>query len=297
MSTLKDLDFFISLCRAGSISNAARELDISPAAVSKRLSNLEKRTKIQLFNRSTRSMHLTAEGQIYQDYAEQALAYIREMEERLSQRDGEVRGLLKINAPLGFGRKYMTTVISEFLKHYPKVETKLHLSDHPINLAEQSYDIGIRFGELPDSSLHAKKIATHRRVVCASPHYIEQRGQPKTPEELATHNCITLQQNNDSWSVWKFYKNEKSYSVRVSGNLSANDGESVTKWALEGQGITIRAEWDVGGYLSEGSLIPLLTDYDLPNADIHVVYQHYNTLPSRIRVFVEYLNTFMSRKF
>lgn len=297
MSTLSDLDFFITLCRSGSISNTERELDISPAAVSKRLSNLEKRTKIQLFNRSTRSMNLTTEGQIYRDYAEQALSYIREMEERLSQRGGEVRGLLKINAPLGFGRKYMTTVISEFLQNYPKVEAKLHLSDHPVNLAEQSYDIGIRFGELPDSSLHAKKIATHRRVVCASPQYVERYGEPRAPDELMAHNCITLQQNNDSWSVWKFYKNEKSYSVRVSGRLSANDGESVTRWALEGQGITIRAEWDVGGYLLDGSLIPLLTDYELPNADIHVVYQHYNTLPSRIRAFVEYLNDFMGRRF
>lgn len=242
-------------------------------------------------------MHLTTEGQIYQDYAEQALSYIREMEEHLSQRGGEVRGLLKINAPLGFGRKYMTAAICEFLQSYPKVEAKLHLSDHPLNLAEQSYDIGIRFGELPDSSLHAKKIATHRRVVCASPQYIERYGKPSTPEELTAHNCITLQQNNDSWSVWKFYKDEKSYSVRVSGNLSANDGETVTKWAIESQGITIRAEWDVESHLLDGSLIPLLTDYELPNADIHVVYQHYNTLPLRIRAFIEHLNNFMKQRF
>lgn len=290
MNTLRELDFFITLYRAGSMSNAARELDISPAAVSKRLSNLEKRLKTQLFNRTTRSMSLTAEGQIYHTYAEQALTYIREMEERLSQREGEVKGLLKVNAPLGFGRKHMTSLISEFLEEYPNVEVKLYLSDHPLNLAEHSYDIGIRFGALPDSSLHAKKIATHRRIACASPDYLNTHGVPETPEELAQHNCIILQQNNDSWNVWKFHKDKKNYSIRVGGNLSSNDGESVMRWVLEGKGIAIRAEWDAGKYLRNERLVTLLEDYELPNADIHVVYQHHNIIPLRIRTFTDFLS-------
>lgn len=290
MNTLRELDFFITLCQAGSMSNAAREMDISPAAVSKRLANLEKRLNLQIFNRTTRAMNLTAEGQIYHAYAEQALSYIREMENQLSQRDGEAKGLLKVSAPLGFGRKYMTSIIAEFLDHYPKVEVKLHLTDHPINLTERSYDIGIRFGELPDSSLHAKKIASHRRIVCASPSYLKKEGTPRTPDDLTSHNCITLQQNNDSWSVWKFYKNKKSYSTRVSGNLSSNDGESVMKWALEGRGIAIRAEWDVKKYLESKKLIALLEEYDLPNADIHAVYQHHVTTPLRISEFIKFLS-------
>ncbi|MBZ5487158.1 LysR family transcriptional regulator [Halomonas aquamarina] len=297
MSTLKNLDFFITLCRAGNMSNAARELDISPAAVSKRLSNLEKSTNIQLFNRNTRTMKLTAEGQIYLTYAEQALAYIHEMEEQIAQRGGEVKGLLKINAPLGFGRKYMADAIAAFLDSHPNVEAKLHLSDHPLNLAENAYDIGIRFGELPDSSLHSRMIATHRRIVCASPEYIARYGKPLTPDALAQHNCITLQQNNDAWSVWKFYRGTRSYSVRVAGTLSANDGESVTRWALEGRGIVIRAEWDLKDHLAAGRLVPLLTGYSTPNADIHAVYQHYNVMPARIRLFIEHLRDFMTRTF
>lgn len=297
MSTLKDLDFFIALSRTGSMSNAARELDVSPAAVSKRLAGIEKKIGVQLFNRSTRAMNLTADGQIYLDYAEQALTYIHEMEERIAQRGGEISGLLKINAPLGFGRKYMTEAIANFLDTCPKVEVKLQLSDYPLNLSEHACDVGIRFGELPDSSFHSRKIATHRRIVCASPAYLERYGVPETPEDLSRHNCIALQQNHDAWSVWKFQKNDHSYSVKVAGNLSANDGESVTRWALEGYGIIIRAEWDLRDHFVRGDLVPLLTDYATPNADIHVIYQHYNVMPERIRVFVEHLRNFMELRF
>lgn len=295
MQSLTELDFFLTLCREGSMSNAARVLDISPAAVSKRLANIEKRLKIQLFNRSTRSMSLTPEGQIYQRHAEQTLSQVLEMEEQLSRHEGQVRGRLKVNAPLGFGRKYMAPIVSGFVQAYPQVEVTLHLSDIPHAMVDGAFDVAIRFGELPDSNLHARKIASHRRIVCASPHYLARHGCPQHPDELANHECITLHQNRDSWSIWKFQGSEETCSVKVGGSLSTNDGESALRWALDGRGIVLRAEWDVAPYVEAGELKILFKEYQLPNADIHLVYQHHAVLPLRIHHFIEHTQGYLAR--
>lgn len=295
MQSLTELDFFLTLCREGSMSNAARVLDISPAAISKRLANIEKRLKIQLFNRSTRSMSLTPEGQIYQRHAEQTLSQVLEMEEQLSRHEGQVRGRLKVNAPLGFGRKYMAPIISGFVQAYPQVEVTLHLSDIPHAMVDGAFDVAIRFGELPDSNLHARKIASHRRIVCASPHYLGRHGCPQHPDELTNHECITLHQNRDSWSIWKFQGSEETCSVKVGGSLSTNDGESALRWALDGRGIVLRAEWDVAPYVEAGELKILFEEYQLPNADIHLVYQHHAVLPLRIRHFIEHIQGYLAR--
>ncbi|QOR37153.1 LysR family transcriptional regulator [Billgrantia diversa] len=284
-----DFEFFIFLCQAGSISKAARELDITPAAASKRLANIEKNIGCQLVTRSTRAMSLTPNGNIYLEYAKKVTSTIEEMNYILKQESDEAEGLIRINAPFGFGRKYVSRFVADFIEEYPKVECQLHLSDQPLNLIANSFDVGIRFGSLPDSGLHAKKIASHQRFVCASPLYLNRHIEPKHPRELSDHNCIILRQNEDTYGNWSFSKHDEVHHVRVRGTLSSNDGESVLSWTLRGHGIAIRAEWDIYHHLKEGQLIRLLSEYQLPNADIYAVYPYSQNLPARIRLFIDHL--------
>lgn len=284
-----DFEFFIFLCQAGSISKAARELDITPAAASKRLANIEKNIGSQLVTRSTRAMSLTPNGNIYLEYAKKVTSTIEEMNYILKQESNEAEGVIRINAPFGFGRKYISRFVADFIEEYPKVECQLHLSDQPLNLIANSFDVGIRFGSLPDSGLHAKKIASHQRFLCASPHYLERHTAPTHPRELSNHNCIVLRQNEDTYGNWSFSKKDDVHHVRVRGTLSSNDGESVLSWTLRGLGIAIRAEWDVYHHLKEGRLIRILGEYKLPNADIYTVYPYSQNLPARIRLFIDHL--------
>lgn len=207
----------------------------------------------------------------------------------LRQKSDEAEGLIRINAPFGFGRKYIARFVSEFILENPGIDCQLHLSDHPLNLVANSFDVGIRFGSLPDSGLHARKIASHQRVLCAAPSYLEAHGIPLHPRDLASHNCIVLRQNEDTYGNWHFNEGDQVHHVRVRGNLSANDGESVLSWALKGHGIAIRAEWDIHHHIKNGSLVRILEDFHLPNADIYAVYAYSHHLPARIRLFIDYL--------
>ncbi|MFS8149721.1 LysR substrate-binding domain-containing protein [Vreelandella titanicae] len=284
-----DFEFFILICQSGSISKAAKDFDITPAAASKRLSNIEKNIGCQLISRSTRSMSLTANGKIYLEYARKVTSTLEEMSLALRQKTDEAEGPIRINAPFGFGRKYISKFVSDFIEEHPKIECQLHLSDHPLNLITNSFDIGIRFGSLPDSGLHARKIASHRRFLCGSPSYFATKNEPTTPHELSHHNCIVLRQNDETYGNWHFTKEDQIYHVRVGGNLSSNDGESVLSWALKGHGIAIRAEWDVYHHLKQGTLKKVLSDYQLPNADIYAVYPYKQNIPIRLRMFIDYL--------
>ncbi|MCW4153865.1 LysR family transcriptional regulator [Halomonas sp. 18H] len=287
--SINDYEFFIFICKSGSISKAAKDSDITPAAASKRLSNIEKSAGCQLLSRSTRSMSLTPNGKVYLDYAKKITSTIGEMNAILRQTTDEAEGPIRINAPFGFGRKYISRFVSEFIEENPKIECQLHLSDHPLNLIENSFDIGIRFGSLPDSGLHARKIASHKRFLCASPDYLSNRSEPSSPQDLTRHNCIVLRQNEETYGNWHFTKEDQIHHVRVGGNLSSNDGESVLSWTLKGHGIAIRAEWDVYHHIKQGTLIKVLSDYHLPNADIYAVYPYKQNIPVRLRMFIDSL--------
>lgn len=285
-----DFEFFIFLCQAGSISKAARNMDITPAAASKRLSNIEKNIGCQLITRSTRAMNLTPNGNLYLDYAKKVTSTIEEMNNVLRQKNDEAEGLIRINAPFGFGRKYIANFISDFVKENPKTECQLQLSDHPLNLVAKSFDVGIRFGSLPDSGLHAKKISSHQRFLCAAPCYLASHGEPTHPRDLTHHNCIVLRQNEDTYGNWNFSEGDQIHHIQVRGNMSANDGESVLAWVLEGHGIAIRAEWDVHHHINSGALKRIMENFSLPNADIYAVYPYNHHVPTRVRRFIDFIS-------
>ncbi|MGN6232551.1 MAG: LysR family transcriptional regulator [Trinickia sp.] len=288
-----DLGFFSTLAASGSLSAAARELGLTPAAVSKRLSQMEERAGVPLVNRTTRRMMLTPEGEVYLEHARRILDEIDELGELLGGSQRSPTGLLRVNATLGFGRSHVGPVISRFVAQYPQVSVQLQLSVAPPPISDDTFDVCVRFGEPPDSRVIARRLAPNRRLLCAAPAYVARRGLPATPRDLANHNCIGIRQGDEPYGVWRLSNPRgaarQTEVVRINGNLTTNDGEIAVKWALDGHGILMRAEWDVKEYLADGRLVAILPGYDTPGADIYAVYAQRHQLSARIRAFVDFL--------
>ncbi len=294
MNTDSELGFFCLLVKQGSLAATARELNLTPPAVSRRLSALEERLGVRLLNRTTRRISLTSEGEVYFENAQRILSDIDDMERRVSSSRAAPKGLLRVNAPLGFGRSYIGPAISAFTRTYPDVEVQLHLTDRPVSLPDEAIDVSIRFGEIPDSRLIAKKIAANRRLLVASPAYLRAAGQPAYPHDLTQHQCIVLRQNDAAYGNWRLSRGKQTDTVKVHGKLSTNDGEVALNWALEGRGILMRAEWDVAKYLRSGRLVQVLADYETPSADVYAVYLERLNLSAKVAYFVDHLRDYLS---
>jgi len=288
-----DLGFFSVLASAGSLSAAARELGITTPAVSKHLALMESRVGVSLVNRTTRRMSLTPEGELCLEHARRILGEIDDMEELLGVAKATPKGLLRVNATLGFGRSHVAPLISRFVRKHPKVEVQLQLSVNPPPLTEDSFDVCIRFGAPPDARVIARHIAPNRRLLCASPAYLAKHGIPKVPNDLTRHNCIGIRQGEEAYGVWRLAsgrgRNAQTESIKTRGNLATNDGEIAVNWALDGHGILMRAEWDIERFLRNGRLVHVLPQYFTPDADIHAVYPQRHQLAARVRAFVDFV--------
>jgi LysR family transcriptional regulator, transcriptional activator for dmlA len=289
-----DLRFFATLARAGSLSAAARELGLSTPAVSKHLAQMEARLELTLVNRSTRRMGLTPEGELYLEAARKILGDIDDLEQALSNSKLSPKGLLRVNATLGFGRTNIAPIVSKFVALYPSVEVQLQLSVNPPVLTDDAFDVCIRFGAPPESRLIAKRILENRRLLCASPSYLREAGIPKTPTDLVRHRCISIRQGEEAYGVWRFESargnNKRVESIKVRGGLSTNDGEIAVQWALDGHGIVMRAEWAVREHLNAGRLVQVLAQYETPDADIYAVYPQRHQHTVRVAAFVKFLS-------
>jgi DNA-binding transcriptional LysR family regulator len=211
------------------------------------------------------------------------------MEEAISGAKRDPQGLLRINATLGFGRTTIAPLVSEFAKRFPGVEVQFEVTDRPVDLVEGAFDMAIRFGELPDSRLSARRIMSNRRFLCASPKYLEKYGTPERVEALVEHRCIIHRQNDDAYGVWRYIVNDHTEAIKVRGALSSNDGDIVLRWALEGHGILIRSEWDLAKYLQSGRLKLVLPNTVIPSADLFVYYPRQRNQTTRARAFIDFL--------
>jgi len=295
-----DLGFFSTLASAGSLSAAARELGITTPAVSKHLALMESRLGVSLVVRTTRRMSLTPEGELYLESARRILGEIDGMEESLGLSKATPKGLLRVNATLGFGRSHVAPLISRFVRKHPQVEVQLQLSVNPPPLTEDSFDVCVRFGAPPDSRVIARYIAPNRRLLCASPAYLAKHGVQKIPNDLTKHNCIGIRQGEEAYGVWRLTsgrgKSATTEAVKTRGNLTTNDGEIAVNWALEGHGVLMRAEWDIERYLRNGRLVHVLPQYHTPDADIHAVYPQRHQLAARVRAFVDFVALSLSQQ-
>jgi LysR family transcriptional activator of dmlA len=289
MDAFSDLALFGVIARLGNMAAAAHELGVTPPVVSRRLAALEKRLGARLMNRTTRRISLTPEGEAYLVDGARILDQLAALEHRIGGGSRQPQGTLRVSATLGFGRAHVTPVLSKFARKHPQVDVQLHLTDRPVNLVEQGFDVTIRFGELADSRLTARLLAHNQRLLCASPAYLKRAGVPSSPRELGKHNCIFIREGDETFGTWHLRGAEGHESVKVRANLSTNDGTSALAWALDGQGILLRSQWDVADHVRAKRLVPVLQDWATPPADIYVVFQTTNELPAKIRALVDLL--------
>lgn len=284
-----DLGFFVRLARRQSFVETAREFGITASAVSRRLARLEDRLGVRLMNRTTRRVSLTGEGEVYFNKAVRLLGEIEELESSLRSGREQPSGLLRINATFGFSREYIAPTVSAFCESYPGVEVQLVVTDAPMNIIEQGFDLNIRFGNPPTSNLIQRLLQRNRRFMCATPAYFEKHGEPKSLHDLSHHNCIVLRQEHDIYDIWRFDdRGGESPSARVNGWLSTNDGDLAREWMLNGHGIMLRSEWDIAHHVREGRLRVVLPEYS-QTANISAIYPERHHLTAKVRVFVDVL--------
>lgn len=287
-----ELGFLVALAGSASLSAAARELGLSKAAVSKRLAQIEARCGVVLVSRTTRRMSLTPEGEAVVERARRILGEIEELDRLLTRSRALPKGLLRVNATLGFGRSHVGPLISRFVRKHPEVEVQLQLSVNPPPLTEDAFDVCIRFGEPPDARVIARRLAPNRRLLCAAPAYLARHGHPATPAELAGHSCIGIRQGDEAYGSWRLSTGKgsrrRTETVKTRGPLATNDGEIAVNWALDGHGILMRAEWDIARYLRSGRLVPVLPQWETPEADVYAVWPQRLQLSTRVRAFVDF---------
>ncbi|UYF98839.1 MULTISPECIES: LysR family transcriptional regulator [unclassified Halomonas] len=293
MAALDDLAFFQHLARAGSLTAAARTLGLSLSAVSKRLKQLEARLGVSLAARTTRRLTLTPEGERYLARGALILEELAELEGTLNEEKGQaLSGALRINATFGFGRAHVAPLLSAFCHAHPGVSGWLELTNFPLSLLDHGLDIGIRVGEPPDSRLIARRILESRRVLCAAPGYIERMPALDTPQDLTRHACLVVQENDTDFPLWRFEPRGgrgPAQSVKVSGRLSSNDAEVITRLALDGHGVMLRSWWDVHAHLESGALVALLPEWLGVRADFYAVYQARRHASARVHAFIDLL--------
>jgi len=265
-----DLRFFGVIAGHSSLAATARFLNVTPPTITQRLQILEKKLQLKLVDRHARNITLTDEGQLLAERAKLILTEIDDLHESIYSQRNEVAGRLKILAPLGFGSRYIASLVTQFQQQHKSLSVELELSDNPSRVGDHSWDIMIYIGELRASSLRLSVLAPNKRFLCASPCYIEKYGEVNKPADLRHHHCIALRENAEDVTMWKFTSSntDKHESIRIIPKLASNDGRVVKQWALEGQGIIVRSEWDVAAELKSGALVLLLNDYELPAANI-----------------------------
>ncbi|MFK0384091.1 LysR family transcriptional regulator [Agrobacterium sp. NPDC090273] len=287
-----EMEVFATAAELGSFSSAGRRLGLSPSAVSKLVTRIEDRLGTRLLQRSTRLVTLTPEGEIYLGRARRILADIRETEQIVAN-GGKVvpRGLLRVNATLGFGERYLLPLAPEFLSLYPEVELDISLTDGVISLIEERTDIAIRSGAMEDSALKARKLLEVRRMIVASPAYLEKYGAPAKPQDLARHNCFSFNFNRNL-NEWPFRNpdTDEVYRLPVSGNASVNSGMAMRRLCLSGFGLGRVGEFHVRPDIDAGLLVPVLEDYNPQDLEvIHAVYAGHEHLAARVRAFIDFV--------
>lgn len=299
MMTSEDLRFFMVIADNKSLAAAARALNVTPPTVTQRLQGIEAKLGIKLVDRRARTATLTDEGELLAERAIEIIQEMTDLEESLTSRTTQVSGRLKILAPIGFGNNYVAPLVADFHRRFPQITVELELSDNPNFSQGSAWDLMIYIGELVDSSLKMVTLAPNQRFLCASPDYIAQVGSPKTPSDLRHHCCIALRENEEDVTMWRFTNRETGVldSVRIHPKFVCNEGRAVKQWAVDGHGIIMRSEWDMTPELNRGELVRLLTDYDLPRADIVALMgSDQRSRSARTVMFLEELKSILSNQ-
>jgi DNA-binding transcriptional LysR family regulator len=290
MDRLEAMSTFLVVVEAGSLSAAARRLKTPLTTVSRKVSELESHLRIKLFNRSSRQLVLTDAGSSYLDACKRILADVTEAERMASGEYTAPTGGLTVTAPVGLGRTHLIPILADFLKTYPDIKASLILTDRVLSLFQEQVDVGLRIGALPDSSLIAMRVGTTRRVVCASPAYLAARGVPRTPDELAGHDCISYPA-----IAWTFVRDKTAVAMPVQPRLVVSNAEAACDAACAGIGITVAHAHHFHAALKCGSLTTLLDEFQPATLPVNLVYTADRFLPIKVRSFLDFATQRLKR--
>ncbi len=291
MDTIEGMRTFLAVVTEGSFVGGARKLMISPALASKYVGELESRLGVRLLNRTTRSLSVTELGKEYVDRSRYVLEQYDEMENVTKAGSKEPQGELRLTAPAAFGERYLVRAIAVFRREYPGIRVDLDITDQKVDLVSQGIDLAIRDGALEDSSLVCKRLLPARNVICAAPEYLKERGIPKHPLELEMHTCI-LDSNSGNRNVWPIYFDGRMQKVRISGGFAVNSLNAVHEYALTGTGIAKLPGYCVDVDLKGGRLERILKAFSTPRHAIYAIYPHSKFLPSKVRLFIDFLASY-----
>lgn len=293
-----DLELLLAIHEQGSLVAAAQHLGIAAPAVTKRLAGLEARIGHRLFQRSTRRVRATAEGELACERARVLLQGFRSLEDELSERREEASGVIRLAATLGFGRLWLGPALQRFQARHPRVSIQLTLTEHLPELGADGLDGAVWLWSVHErraaSQWISRRLARNQRVLVASPSYLARRGAPDDPDALASHDCLVVRENArlgeryDTWSL-QHARDGRAHRVRVQGALSSNSGELVRDWCQQGAGIALRSLWDVAPLIESGVLARVLPDWSMHDADVHWLAPWQPRQPLRIRLLVDHL--------
>ena len=289
MDRLQSMRVFAKVVDTGNFVSAADALGLANSVVTRYVADLEQHLGARLLNRTTRRLSLTEAGQLYVERCHQILAEIDEADRAVSQTTGALRGPLKINAPVSFGVRHLSAVVSTFMRQHPEVVLDLTFMDRVVDLTEEGVDLAIRIARIPSSSMIARKFATARMVLCASPGYIENHGAPAHPDELIQHRCLQYAywSTRDEWHMTG--PDRQDIHARIKSKLYSNNGETLRMAACDNAGIVLLPSFIIGQDLLEGRLVQLLPAYSVPDLGIYAVYNSRRYLSSKLRVFIDLL--------
>ncbi|WP_043199066.1 LysR family transcriptional regulator [Pseudomonas putida] len=287
MNPYEDMRIFAQVMEAGSFTAAADRLGMSKQSVSRRLMQLEERLGVRLLNRSTRRLDATPLGQHYYQSALRLLGEVQQVEHDISGQAQALRGTLRLSAPLSFAMSHLGCLLTEFLQLHPQVDVEVDLSDRAVDLIGEGYDLALRIGALEDSSLIARRITSVERVYCASPAYLQARGVPLKPEELAGHDCLPY--GHSRQVQWQFRQGGKAQAIQVTGRMRANNGELLRDAAIAGMGVTYLPTFIVGQALADGRLVNVLEEWTPPALQLSAVYPQHRQVARPVQGFVNFL--------
>jgi DNA-binding transcriptional LysR family regulator len=288
MDNLSGMAVFAQVVESRSFTAAAQRLGMSKAAVSKQVSRLEERLGARLLNRTTRRLSLTEIGAAFYERCARIVAEAEEAELAVTRLHAAPRGTLRVDAPVSFGLQYLAPILPAFMAQNPELSVDLTFNDRFVDLVEEGYDVAVRIARLPDSSLVARKLSESRALVCAAPGYWQRRGRPVHPADLAAHNCFAysyLATRNE----WRFRGPDGPASVRISGSLTANNGDVLREAAVAGLGVAMLPAFMVCDELRAGRLEPVLRDFEADPVGIQAVYPHNRHLSAKVRAFIDHL--------
>lgn len=287
MNPFEDMRIFCQVMESGSFTAASEKLGLSKQFVSRRLMQLEERLGVRLLNRSTRRLDVTPLGKSYYESSLRLLSEVEQVEQGIAGQNNEPRGTIRVSAPLSFAIAHLGCLVPLFLQRYKDVSIEVDLSDRPVDLISEGYDLVLRIGTLEDSSLVARRIASIERVYCASPVYLAERGHPTSPEDLHDHDCLPY--GHSRQVQWRFDGPGKPTQINVTGRMRVNNGDLLRDAAIAGLGITYLPTFIVGAALRSGSLVRVLDDLRPASLTLSAVYPQHRQTSRPVQAFIEFL--------